>query len=113
MSTMIPEPDGDGWLIGSATEEQFGVQVGPTVLVNVHPAERCQGRACVVHNPSDHHMRTWVLNWRGDRRLMERLCPKHGVGHPDPDDVAWQVSQGYGGGVHGCCGCCVEQEVAA
>lgn len=94
MSAMIPDPDGDGYLIGSASEHTMGVQVGVTVLSNVHPAERCEGR-------------------RGDRALMERICPARGVGHPDPDDLAWRVSQGYGGGVHGCCGCCVMQEFAA
>ena len=35
---------------------------------------------------------------------MERLC-KHGVGHPDPDDMA--VKKRPLGGLHGCpCGCC-------
>jgi len=48
------------------------------------------------------------LNWRSDRRLMERVCP-HGIGHPDPDDVAYRVSRGEPAtvAVHGCDGCCV------
>ena len=70
------------------------------VLTGVHPAERCEGQPCVIHHPSDHHMRDWPLNWRQDRGLMERICP-HGVGHPDPDDVNPDT-------VHGCDGCCRE-----
>jgi hypothetical protein len=43
-------------------------------------------------------MRRWPQNWRGDRYLIERICP-HGVGHPDPDDLNPDT-------VHGCDGCC-------
>lgn len=107
MSAMIPDPTDDTqWFIGSAAESALGVQVGDATLVNVHPPQRCAGRPCVVHNPSNHHMRGWRLNWRGDRGLMERLCP-HGTGHPDPDDVAYQLSVGPTAvGVHTCDGCC-------
>ncbi len=89
MQDLIPDPeDPTKWIVGSA------------VLSNVHLPEKCAGSACVVHNPSNHHMRDWPLNWRDDRGMMERICP-HGVGHPDPDS---QRSDG----VHGCCndGCC-------
>lgn len=78
------------------------------VLLNVHEVSACEGRACTIHNRSEHHMRGWIQHWRDDRRIMERLCPEHGVGHPDPDspwvegDVRW---------VHGCCGCCTPPEV--
>lgn len=97
--------DDELW-IGEATEPVLGAHVGRTVLENVHPSSRCAGEWCVLHNPSDHHMRDWPTLWRADRRLMERTC-SHGVGHPDPDDLAfhrrhdrdWQ-------GVHGCDGCC-------
>lgn len=75
-------------------------------LINVHSRDRCEGQACVIHNPSDHKMRDWPLNWRGDRGLMERICP-HGIGHPDPDDLAYQDPDGSKAiGVHGCDGCC-------
>lgn len=74
---------------------------------NVHPAEKCAGRPCVLHNPSNHPLKDAPLNWRGDTRVMERMCP-HGIGHPDPDDVAYQASRGRSWvGVHGCDGCCV------
>ena len=77
-------------------------------LVNVHDRAECAGRGCVIHHPSAHHMRTWPLNWREDLRAMERVC-LHGIGHPDPDDLAWQVSQGRAhAGIHGCDGCCTD-----
>lgn len=94
------------WTVENATEPIFGFSVGPTVLENVHPATACDGGFCVLHNPSEHHMREWPLCWRGDRKLMERTCP-HGVGHPDPDDLAFHVRNGREWqGVHGCDGCC-------
>lgn len=104
---MILDPtDSSRAFIGSAAESEFGVQVGDATLVNVHPDTACAGRACVVHRPSDHHMRSWRLNWRGDRGLMERLCP-HGIGHPDPDDMLFHAENGREWmGVHGCDGCC-------
>jgi hypothetical protein len=70
----------------------------------------CEGEDCPIHHPSQHHMRDWPLNWRGDRQLAERICP-HGIGHPDPDHMArverfrgesWATADG----VHGCDGCC-------
>ena len=78
-------------------------------LTNVHSTQCCEGRRCVIHNPSDHHMRAWELVWRPDSRIMERLC-EHGIGHPDPDD-AWYRNWMHGGDKpledsHGCDGCC-------
>lgn len=82
-------------------------EVGGIVFIDVHPSDQCAGEFCVMHNPSDHHMRRWPMHWRSDRALMERICPNHGVGHPDPDDLAYHVRQGDGWQtVHGCCGCC-------
>lgn len=92
--------------VENAAEPIFGIQVGPAVL-NVHRKENCSGEHCVVHNPSDHHMRDWPLNWRSDRKMMERICP-HGVGHPDPDDLAHKERTGANDSeVHGCDLCCV------
>ena len=107
MSEIIFDPlDPTVAFISSAATAPLGEQVGDATLRGVHPATQCAGRACVVHNPSDHHMRTWRLHWRDDRILMERLCP-HGVGHPDPDDLAYHRSIGRSYvGVHGCDGCC-------
>lgn len=96
----------------------------------VHPHSECAGRAvCVIHAPTNHHMRSWRLHWRSDRGIFERMCP-HGVGHPDPDQWAHWIAVGHArwledvaGGVkppdattaeeyahaemvHGCDGCC-------
>jgi hypothetical protein len=107
---------GEMW-VGPATDEAHGFNLGQTVLENVHPREVCEaeGSPCVLHSPSDHHMRDWPTLWRADRRLMERICPCHGIGHPDPDDLAFHVRQGRAGmGIHGCVvpSCCRPPETA-
>lgn len=82
----------------------------PSGLLIHHNQADCAGEHCCIHNPSDHKMRDWPLHWRADRGLMERICP-HGVGHPDPDDIAHKRRL-YGddyadaAAVHGCDGCC-------
>jgi hypothetical protein len=76
-----------------------------TKLYRIHGVDLCVGRPCTIHNPSDHHMRSFPTHWRDGGIFdikpphMERICP-HGVGHPDPDGVAKGVD------VHGCDGCC-------
>lgn len=82
------------------------VRVNGVMLFNVHRQDQCRGEACCIHNPSDHHMKTWALDWRDDIGRMERLCA-HGVGHPDPDAVAFRERSGQDADtVHGCDGCC-------
>lgn len=73
----------------------------------VHSEEKCSGK-CPFHNPSNHHMVNWEISIRLDKHgLVERHCPKHGVGHPDPDSVSHFDSIGFEQmGIHGCCGCC-------
>lgn len=94
------------FLVANHTEPVFGIEMGAGVLFNVHPPDRCAGETCVIHSPSDHHMVGWPMNWRGDKREMERTCP-HGIGHPDPDDATYQRSVNpEWSGVHGCDGCC-------
>lgn len=83
-------------------EPDFGAQVGPQLL-SVHHPDRCRGSHCCIHNPSEHHMKTWKQNWRSDKKMMERIC-SHGIGHPDPDDL--RVKSSYYLEVHGCDGCC-------
>lgn len=100
-SNLVPETP------GTTTE----VLVGGQIIHGVHPEDSCQGHACAVHSPSDHHMAGWAQNWRDDRKLMERICPWHGIGHPDPDHMAFLTSRvgpniADGAGVHGCDGCC-------
>lgn len=84
-------------------------KVANGILHNVHSATACAGEHCVIHNPSDHHMVEWPMVWREDRDLMERIC-EHGVGHPDPDDLAYHDLMGHSwvDGVHGCDRCCAE-----
>lgn len=78
------------------------------VLVNVHAETVCRAYPCVIHRPTEHHMSSWYLHWRGDRGIFERLCPTHGVGHPDPDQFDYWVSINQEWQtVHGCCGCCI------
>ncbi len=75
-------------------------------VITTHDASKCKGQYCCIHNPSNHHMRDWPMHWRDDTGVMERICPC-GVGHPDPDDLAYNIKIGQARkGVHGCCGCC-------
>ncbi len=81
------------------------------ITLKTHDESACTGRPCVIHNPSNHHMRDWKLNWREDKGVMERICP-HGIGHPDPDCADYQESVGRGYiNIHGCDGCCSAPEV--
>lgn len=90
--------------------EPYKTGTGQNLLV--HSKASCKGPNCVIHNPSDHSMKDFPTNWRADRYLMERICP-HGIGHPDPDDVAYQMlvtgdrAEKWGLTVHGCDGCCI------
>lgn len=77
---------------------------------NVHDPAACAGRACCIHNPSDHPLNAAPLNWREDRGLMERIC-EHGVGHPDKNHLDYVRRErgdnaAYGEAIHGCDGCC-------
>jgi hypothetical protein len=69
----------------------------------MHSAGTCAGEFCTIHNRSDHSMRAFPQSWRGDRGIMERICP-HGIGHPDPDD--YKLTLNDYAGIHGCDGCC-------
>jgi hypothetical protein len=107
VSAVIQDPeDLTRYLIAATTNAFFGAHQGVAVLENVHPETACAGRNCVIHNPSNHHMRLWPLVWRDDKGVMERTCP-HGVGHPDPDDAAFLMSVGREHlTIHGCDLCC-------
>lgn len=78
-----------------------------TVLTNVHSDIHCRGRACVIHNPTNHSMIFLPLTWRSDRGIFERTC-NHGIGHPDPDQFPYWKEKGVFEveASHGCCGCC-------
>ena len=90
------------------------------VISRVHSFGQCVNGQCVIHNPSDHCMRSFPTHWRPKTAafeigppLMERICP-HGIGHPDPDHMAWfatchNKSQTDAQSIHGCDGCCTGQ----
>ena len=78
------------------------------VIRNVHPRERCKGQSCVIHNPTDHPMSYWPLEWADDKGFS-RKCT-HGFNHPDPDGLAFWARVGPGPLAehqwHSCDGCC-------
>ena len=76
-------------------------------VIQTHGENRCRGQHCVIHNPSDHHMKTWPLQFLPDRAwLAIRVCP-HRMGHPDPDSVDYMVTRGIiTAAFHDCDGCC-------
>lgn len=76
------------------------------MLINVHDERKCAGETCVIHNPTEHHMREWPRVWRNDRGIFERIC-EHGIGHPDPDQFPrWEKTDQMYEGIHGCDRCC-------
>lgn len=105
---MTPSKEQEWWSLAHAVRGSDGAQrPGPHLLAGVHPAARCAGSPCCLHNPSEHPLSGAPLNWRADRGIMERICT-HGVGHPDPDDAAHRAKRGEMDTVHGCDGCCRE-----
>ena len=79
-------------------------------LRNIHAEAQCRGQVCVIHNPTDHHMRRWPLIWRDDRQILERICV-HGTGHPDPDHLPYWAATGRDDNRwHGCCDCCAGRD---
>lgn len=97
----------DNILAVEHSTDSYGFVGGSAILNNVHSEDKCRGRVCVVHSPTNHHMRSWKQLWRNDRGIFERICPEHGIGHPDPDQFEYwdETGQEYQA-VHGCCGCC-------
>jgi hypothetical protein len=64
-------------------------------------------KKCVIHNPTTTHPLAGCRQILRSSGLIEDQC-QHGVGHPNPDSVAffdWKGWKGYD--VHGCDGCCV------
>lgn len=94
-------------------------------LWKIHLPEQCEGRPCVIHNPTTKKPECdWPTHWRADRRLMERICPC-GIGHPagehleylkeldeklGTDMVQWEGIHGCGLGCH-TPGWCEEQKI--
>jgi hypothetical protein len=89
--------------------ELFEMSDGRKLMV--HDGATCAAEACVIHKPMAGHMASWALHYRQDRNLFERICPEHGVGHPDPAQCAYwdSIGESYMM-VHGCCGCCHDHD---
>lgn len=111
MGRTMPEPEEEYDIISvSVAEPNYGIQIGNGVLVTHAPSACENDPACCIHKPSDHPLNTAKMNWRSDTGVMERIC-SHGVGHPDPDDIAHKKRTmgkraAWGYSVHGCDGCC-------
>ncbi len=76
------------------------VSLGGTVLQTHH--ERLCRPPCVIHSPSEHHMREWPSVWAQSFNAVLRVCP-HEHYHPDPDDLQARTGQLQ----HTCDGCCL------
>jgi hypothetical protein len=72
--------------------ESYRCEHSNVVVLRVHSIDECLDTAswgCPIHAPSDHPMRGWEQTW-SPLFGFGRVCPTHGVVHPDPDDVdAW------------------------
>ena len=78
------------------------------ILTGVHGPRACAGQTwgCWIHQPLPHALSEAPVRWREDKSTAERICP-HGIGHPDPQDVAYNRNVlGRDVTVHGCDGCC-------
>lgn len=73
--------------------------------LHVHPPISCAfDEVCAVHKPSEHDQREWPIDWQNG--ILVRSCG-HGIWHPDPDALAYAVSQGAEWRAeHECDGCC-------
>jgi hypothetical protein len=99
----MPNMQRDGRVMAERVKVNVGTKYERTW--SIHDADKCAGEHCFYHNPSNHTMRHMPVLLR-ETGLVERTCP-HGVGHPDPDSVAFFERLGWKGyDVHGCDGCC-------
>jgi hypothetical protein len=94
--------------MANGTRPQFETTDG----IRHHRRDECDGHPCPFHGPSLHAMveEPMILRLDWGVPFVERAC-KHGIGHPDPDSIAWLDRNGHPGfGVHGCDGCCHKLE---
>lgn len=101
----------NGRITGMTMKQQTYVTNLGAELINPHTADQCHGERCIIHSPTDHHMRGWDQVWAPDVswapgkvfRTIMRRC-KHGEMHIDPDD-GWAIK--YLNITCECpCGCC-------
>ena len=79
------------------------------IMINVHPADRCKGTICVIHNRTFHKMRNFPVEWYYAEGvgIVNRICP-HKISHPDPDQFEFLDATGNGRlKKHSCDGCCI------
>lgn len=88
---------------GRVSHEQHQLHDGQ--LYDCHTLADCD-QPCPLHAPDPGNlMAGWPLVWSSERDLLMRVCPDHGVRHPDPDDI--NIRNGLDSGAHPCgCGCC-------
>ena len=103
----LPAP----FVIQQLSENSYDLGEGETIH-NVHPpVSDCKQFGCALHAPTPHATDDLRLHLRQDSGLMERICP-HGVGHPDPDSMAYFLRRNPENkhiGDHGCDGCCTPE----
>lgn len=64
------------------------VSLADNTLLATHPRDRCDGRHCCIHNPSDHALKAAPMEWNDRMGRTERICD-HGQHHPDPDHLTY------------------------
>lgn len=59
-------------------------EIRPGVMLTHHDAGTCKGSRCPIHNPSDHALRSFPLDFIPEAGCMARIVGETRV--PDPDD---------------------------
>lgn len=60
-------------------------EIRPGVFLTHHNASVCAGERCPLHNPSDHSLRDYPLDWDARGGVMVRVLPDGGT-EIDPDE---------------------------
>ena len=83
-----------------AAARELGGVVGDFATRGVEPTLQGLGLGDLVGRPLAEVLLT----------VLERVCPRHGVAHPDPDSVeqakVFDPTHEGEHGLHACCGCC-------
>lgn len=66
------------------TDTDLVILEGGERLSRTHPANKCIGEFCTIHNMSDHPLRQFAQHWNG--AYMERIDLGTGDIWADPDD---------------------------
>ena len=108
--TPIEFVNGEAHIIG---KQRTVATFDDDLRIAIHDQSKCAGRHCVIHDPSNHHMRNLPLVWNSMYRRTERIC-SCGARHPDPDHIEYvRITKGdtaaAQAATHVCCSrsCCV------